>query len=70
MLDSIKNKSFESKGVKEELLLPMEAYTAYKINFGKNIEFDPFAIAENFCKYGISTSSAHSISWPNDTILV
>ena len=51
ILDSIKSQSSESKelDVKEELLLPMEAYNSYKTNYGKNIRFDPFA--ENFCKY-------------------
>ena len=58
MLASIKNQSFESKSVSEELLLRMEAYTAYKINYGKNIQIDPFA--DNFCKYEVSASSAHS----------
>ena len=51
LLASIKNQSFESKSVKEELLLTMKAYTAYKINYGKNLQFDPFA--QNFCKYEI-----------------
>ena len=60
MLNSIKNQSFESKSVQDELLLPMEAYTAYKINYGKNIKFDPNA--DNFCKYEISASSAHNAS--------
>ena len=54
MLASIKNQSFESKSVTEELALPMEAYTAYKKDYAKNIEFDPFAPTENFCKYEIS----------------
>ena len=60
MLESLKNQSFESKSVKEELLLPMKAYTAYKINYGKNTQIDPFA--DNFCKYEVSASSPHSIS--------
>ena len=59
MLESLKNQSFESKSVKEELLLPMKAYTAYKINYGKNTKIDPFA--DNFCKYEVGASSAHSI---------
>ena len=53
VLASIKNQSLESKqlNVQEELLLPMEAYTAYKKDYGKNLQFDPFA--QNFCKYEI-----------------
>ena len=61
MLNSLKNQSFESKSVQEKLLLPMEAYTAYKTYYGKNIQFDPIA-EDNFCKYEISTSSAYSAS--------
>ena len=60
MLAAIKNQSFESKSVTEELALPMEAYTAYKINYAKNIKFDPNA--DNFCEYEISSSSAHDAS--------
>ena len=64
-LASLKNQSLESKSVQEELLLPMEAYTAYKKDYRKNIQFDPFVHGlnpENFCKYEISASSAHSAS--------
>ena len=48
MLASIKNQPFESKSVKAELLLPMKAYNAYKKDYGKNLQFDPFA--KNFGK--------------------
>ena len=57
ILASIKNQSLESKqlNIQEELLLPMEAYTAYKINYGKSIQFDQNAnFAENFCKYELN----------------
>ena len=72
VLASIKNQSLESKqlNVQEELLLPMEAYTAYKINYGQSIQFDPNAnFAENFCKYQISASFAHSISFETNDLL-
>ena len=35
----------------------MEAYNLHKINYRKNIRFDP--IAKNFCKYKISANYAH-----------
>ena len=61
ILDSIQSQSSESKqqNVKEDLVLPMEAYNLYKINYKQNIRFDPQA--ENFCKYQISANYAHCI---------
>ena len=58
ILDSVKSQSSESKEqlVNKDLVLPMEAYNAYKTNYRQNIQFDPLAenLAENFCKFNIS----------------
>ena len=64
ILDSIQSQSSESKQhhVKEDLVMPMEAYNAYKTNYRKNIRFDPYA--KNSCKYRISPIYARApIVW-------
>ena len=64
ILDSIKRQSTETKQqhLKEYLVLPMEAYNLHKINYRKNIRFDPYA--KNSCKYRISPIYARApIVW-------
>ena len=62
ILGSMNSQSPESnqENVKEDLILPMEAYNVYKTNYGKDVQFD--TSAKNFCKYKIVVLSLRKVS--------
>ena len=40
ILDTIKSQSLDQLSIKDELVLPMEAYNRYKTSFVENVHFD------------------------------
>ena len=51
ILDAIKSQSLYQLSVKDELVLPIEAYKRYKKSFVENMQFDTNMIFANYSKY-------------------
>ena len=55
ILDTIKSQSLAQLSIKEELVLPMEAYNRYKTSYVENVQFDSYVDTKrgtHLCKYG------------------
>ena len=53
-MDHIRSRSLDQLSVKNELVLPMEAYNRYKTSYVENVQFDSYTDTKgnaHLCKY-------------------